>query len=359
MPGQRRSVGSLATSSSLSAVSPDAGQGESSSNDAECMKATLTAIPGDSADLLSDALLGSGATSVVVVEHRPAGAAEQELFEDGSGTSQLWNLCDIIIYFPIEHEDIPGTVVEALDVVGLICPEAADAILIEPVYNEQWVEQIKASYQPLQISNRLHIVPEWSVPTCTDPNAINIILQPGVAFGTGEHPTTRMCLAALEEAEPQLQGATVLDYGCGSGVLALAALLLGARSAVGTDTDPLAVRSAKRNAELNSQEAFTALLCGPSLDDPEPLQQGGYPCNPTFDVVAANILRGPLLELQPRLTQYCRPGGLLLLSGILAEQVPDIRAVYEPHFTDFTVRTEGTAATWACITAIRKDSMSV
>lgn len=136
---------------------------------------------------------------------------------------------------------------------------------------------MQASYVPLRLSQRLYIVPEWdSPPADQTPDAINIILTPGVAFGTGEHPTTRMCLAVLEEKAADLQGARVMDYGAGSGVLALAALKLGAREAVGTDTDPLAVRAAVRNAELNGPEctaAMTVLQCGPSSDDPEPVAQ--------------------------------------------------------------------------------------
>jgi len=145
---------------------------------------------------------------------------------------------------------------------------------------------------------------------------------------------------------------SLIDYGAGSGVLALAALKFGASAAVGTDTDELAVKAARRNALLNSvSERFAVVQCGASLDSPEPLAAAGMPRDMKFDVVAANILRGPLVELQPRLTAYAAPGARLLLSGILADQAPEILEAYAADFDDFEVKTDGS---WACVQAVRK-----
>uniref|UniRef100_A0A383VKK8 ETFB lysine methyltransferase n=1 Tax=Tetradesmus obliquus TaxID=3088 RepID=A0A383VKK8_TETOB len=302
--------------------------------------ATFSAVSGDIAEQLSDCLLGLGAQSVVVQEARAEGQPEQEKFGAEAG---LWDSCQVLAHFPLEHnvDETVAAVQDILELPGL-------SFELEEVVDQEWVEQIKASYVPVQIAEGLYIVPEWSEPA--DPAALNIRLTPGVAFGTGEHPTTKLCLRYL--AGQDLQGCSVCDYGTGSGVLAIAALLMGASSAVGTDTDPLAVRAAEANAGLNGMQGrFSVVGCGANLDDADPLLQLEPSTPRLFDVVVANILRGPLLELQPRLTAYCRPGGRLALSGILAEQAPDVVAAYSPYFEDFQVSTEGS---WALVTARRK-----
>jgi len=329
--------------------------GEGGEGEATCVRAIVPHVPGEAAELLCDALLGLGAQSVVVQEHRAPGAPEQEIYAEPGQEHALWDSCEVVAHFPLEHADVLGTIASAAEV----CEVGVElgSVVVEGVANEAWVSQIKASYVPLRLSRRMFIVPEWdSPPAGQEADAINIILQPGVAFGTGEHPTTRMCLALLEEGEAGLAGARVMDYGTGSGVLALAALKLGAASAVGTDTDPLAVRAAARNAELNGPQcaaAFRVLQCGPSSHDPDPVAEAGLPSRGAFTLVAANILRGPLVELAGRLAHYAAPGGRLLLSGILEEQVPDVRAAYARHFHSFEVRTEGT---WAAVTAVRNDA---
>lgn len=144
----------------------------------------------------------------------------------------------------------------------------------------------------------------------------------------------------------------MVDYGCGSGVLAIACLMLGAARAAGTDTDPLAVRAAARNAGHNGvAAAFTALQCAADLAGAEPLAQAGLPSCSAHDFVAANILRGPLLELAPRLGAYLRPGGRLALSGMLPSQVGDVTAAYAGDFRDFAVREDGG---WALVAAVRR-----
>ncbi len=162
-----------------------------------------------------------------------------------------------------------------------------------------------------------------------EPDAVNLLLDPGLAFGTGTHPTTALCLEWLDGQE--LAGRQVLDFGCGSGILAIAALLLGAERAVGTDIDPQALEASRDNASRNGIEParFPVYL-------PADLPQR------QADVLVANILAGPLVSLAPQLTGLVRPGGLLALSGILAEQAAEVRAAYSAHFDlDPTAEREG------------------
>ncbi|KXZ41329.1 hypothetical protein GPECTOR_547g556 [Gonium pectorale] len=349
----RRQLSSAASATSAGSSPPPA------EIEATCLRCTLRSVSGEVAEELGDMLLAMGAQSVVVQEHRPPGGPEQEIFDDGQ--SRLWDRCDLMAHFPLEA-DVEGTLLLAAEAAGLPADLSQLSFGVEPVANESWVEQIKASYVPLQLSDDLWVIPEWSQPV--DPGATNIVLQPGVAFGTGEHPTTRLCLRELRRlgAGGKLAGAAVCDYGTGSGVLAIAALKYGASRAVGTDIDSLAVKAAQRNGALNGFEppAFSVLQVGGGIDEPEPLAEaapggeaegGGGGKAASFDVVVANILRGPLVELQPRLARYVRPGGLLLLSGILAEQAEEVAAAYASEFGGFEMRTD---AQWALLTATKK-----
>jgi ribosomal protein L11 methyltransferase len=210
-----------------------------------------------------------------------------------------------------------------------------------PALDADWQAAIRATFTPLQVSERLWVVPDWDEPP--DGSAVNVRLQPGLAFGTGEHATTRLCLCWLQAT--LAGGETLCDYGCGSGVLALGGLLLGAQRAIGCDTDPVAVSAAVSNAELNGVAArFQACEIEPGIDAPPPPSLGE---DATYDVVVANILVGPLLELRPRLTQLVRPGGALALSGLLASQAADVIAAYQPHFElPMRVQTDGE---WALV----------
>jgi ribosomal protein L11 methyltransferase len=192
---------------------------------------------------------------------------------------------------------------------------------------------------------------------------VKLILEPGLAFGTGDHPTTRLCLKWLQALHIKANTTTsgtnntvrVMDYGTGSGVLAVAALLLGATTAIGTDVEHLAVRSATQNAALNNvDDRFTALQCGVDLNAPEPMEEQGYPVEErlqAFQIVVANILRGPLVELAPRLAQYAGPNAVLGLSGILETQAPEVIEAYSPWFDNFQVQTE---ESWALVTAVKR-----
>lgn len=192
------------------------------------------------------------------------------------------------------------------------------------------------NFHPMRFGQRLWIVPSWHA--APEPDAVNLLLDPGLAFGTGTHPTTALCLEWLD-AQP-LDGMQVLDFGCGSGILAIAALLLGAEHAVGTDIDVQALEASRDNAGRNGIDParFPLYL-------PEQLPQG------QADVVVANILAGPLVALAPRIIERVKPGGRLALSGILLEQAEEVRAAYTSQFDlDPTAEKDG----WVRITGVRR-----
>jgi ribosomal protein L11 methyltransferase len=198
---------------------------------------------------------------------------------------------------------------------------AAEARVLPPhetyeVADTDWVRATQAQFAPLQIADGFWIVPSWCEPV--DPAAINLALDPGLAFGTGSHPTTRLCLRWL--AAELRAGERVLDYGCGSGILAIAACRLGAGHVVGTDIDPGALAASRTNAARNGVDAtFVA---------PEDIVAG----EAAFDVIVANILANPLQTLAPELAPRVRPGGRIVLSGILAAQADAVIAIYGQWF---------------------------
>ena len=201
------------------------------------------------------------------------------------------------------------------------------------VPDENWVEKSREQFSPIRVSDRLWIVPTWHVPL--DPTAINLVIDPGLAFGTGNHPSTLSCLRWLEHTIRG--GETIIDYGCGSGILAIAALKLGAHRAVGVDIDPSAILVARANAQRNRAAAEF-------LDGSEPLSI-------VADIVVANILANPLKVLAPLLASRCTPGGWLALSGILSSQVGEIEKAYAPWIQfKGTIEVEG----WVCLAGVRQ-----
>jgi ribosomal protein L11 methyltransferase len=201
------------------------------------------------------------------------------------------------------------------------------------VEDDDWVRRSQSQFAPMRVSGRLWVVPSWHAPP--DPGAVNLLLDPGMAFGTGSHPSTRLCLRWLENNVNG--GESVVDYGCGSGILAIAALKLGARSAVGVDIDPEAVAVARRNAERNGVAA-RFLEAGAALDL-------------AGDLVVANILANPLKVLAPVLAQLCDVGAQLALSGILMPQEAELRQAYEPWFA-LEERAEEDG--WLCLSGTRR-----
>jgi ribosomal protein L11 methyltransferase len=194
------------------------------------------------------------------------------------------------------------------------------------------VRASQAQFAPIRISARLWIVPSWHA--APDPDALNIRLDPGLAFGTGSHPTTRLCLRWLDQLVRP--ASSVLDYGCGSGILAIAALKLGARAAVGVDVDPAAVAAARENAARN-EVAARFVSSEVALAHPA-------------DLVVANILANPLIVLAPVLAAHCRPGGRIALAGILAPQADAVSAAYAQWFAMAHFAADDG---WVCLEGVR------
>lgn len=261
------------------------------------------------AETVSDALLAAGALSVSVEDALAGTELETPQFgEPGSPTTPLWERSRVVALFE-PAEDLRKRIVAALKESGLDVPAE---IAFEEVAEQDWVRLTQSQFEPIKISERLWIVPSWHV--APDPTAINLELDPGLAFGTGSHPTTRLCLEWLEETI--VPGVSVLDYGCGSGILAIAAKKLGAGETAGVDIDPAALSAAADNAERND---VTIRL----LPSTAPIEE-------RFDRVVANILTNPLMLLAPVLTARLAPGGRLALSGVLESQAEQVIAAYAP-----------------------------
>ncbi|HPE60540.1 MAG: 50S ribosomal protein L11 methyltransferase [Thiothrix sp.] len=256
---------------------------------------------------LSDLLETAGAASVTLQD-----AADQPLLEPLPGETPLWDHIIVTGLFPAS-QDLTGVLLQ------LELQRAAwslATIRLETLEDRPWVREWMDQFQPMRFGERLWIYPSWTTPP--EDADIKILLDPGLAFGTGTHPTTALCLAWLDGAD--LAGKTVLDYGCGSGILAIAALKLGAAGVLAVDIDPQALQATAENARRNGIEPGTALLT--ALPDECRLQ--------TYDVVIANILANPLVKLAPALLGALRPGGQLALSGILATQEDLIQQAYRP-----------------------------
>ena len=265
------------------------------------------AITPDQAEALEDQLLDLGAVSVTFMD-----AEDQPIFEPDLNTTPLWSHTHLLALF--EADTDPDSLLAHLQRLrGGELPEHQ----VEVIEDQDWERSWMDNFQPMRFGRRLWIVPSWHA--APEPDAVNLLLDPGLAFGTGTHPTTALCLEWLD-AQP-LQGQSLLDFGCGSGILAIAGLLLGAEHAVGTDIDTQALDASRDNAERNgiAAERFTLYL-------PEQLPEE------TADVVVANILAGPLVSLASRITALVKPGGRLALSGILAEQAEEVRAAYSDAF---------------------------
>ena len=267
------------------------------------IQAKLT-LPFEQADEVSDMLMELGALAVSLEDANADSEDEQPLFgEPGmEPESAAWNLNHVVALFrnQQEGEQIFGEIPAELT--------GNTPIHYTEVPQEDWVRLTQSQFEPIPISARLWIVPSWHQPQQID-DRINLVLDPGLAFGTGSHPTTALCLRWLGEFP--LKGQSVLDYGCGSGILGIAALKLGATEAIGVDIDPQAVDSTAYNASNNG----VVMPCG--LPD-FPLAKRQFP------VVVANILSNPLKVLAPSLCNHVEAGGQLVLSGVLARQAEEV-----------------------------------
>ncbi|MEO4047762.1 50S ribosomal protein L11 methyltransferase [Pseudomonas sp. CAU 1711] len=284
------------------------------------------AITPEQAQTYEDALLGVGAVSVTFMD-----AEDQPIFEPDLGTTPLWSHTHLLALFEADT-DATNLVAHLELLTGGALPEHQ----IERIEDQDWERSWMDNFQPMRFGRRLWIVPSWHA--APEPGAVNLLLDPGLAFGTGTHPTTALCLEWLDGQD--LAGCVVIDFGCGSGILAIAALLLGAPQARGTDIDPQALEASRDNASRNgiAAERFPVYLPADMPQQPA-------------DVVVANILAGPLVSLAPQITALVKTGGRLALSGILAEQAEEVRAAYAEAFElDPTAVKDG----WVRISGIRR-----
>ncbi len=264
------------------------------------------------AEALSEALLEHGALSVDLLDADADTPDEQAIFgEPGEPPPGVWQHNRVSALFDTDR-DVAAIFQAAAASIGLTeLPEHR----IETLADNDWVRLTQSQFEPIPISGRLWIVPTWHTPA--DPDAINIVLDPGLAFGTGSHPTTRLCLRWLDNN--LAGGESVLDYGCGSGILAIAAIKLGAVRAVGVDVDAQAVTASRDNAIANHVDHVEFYL-------PNNAPKGIY------DLVVANILTNPLRLLAPLLADATRTGGQIVLSGILEVQAQDVMSIYSQWF---------------------------
>ena len=262
------------------------------------------------AEALADALLEAGALSASIEDADAGTAAETPQFgEPGSVTTPGWDRSRVIALLDA-GADASALVAACAPLAGLV---DIPSFTQEEVAEQNWVQLTQSQFDPIRVSDRLWIVPSWHI--APDPEAIVLVLDPGMAFGTGSHPTTSLCLEWLERTVST--DISILDYGCGSGILAIAAAKLGAKEVLGVDIDLQAVSAAKSNAELNNVSA--------RFEDSTREIKG------QFDIVVANILSNPLKALAPAICAHVRPGGRLALSGILTEQSDDLIEAYSPY----------------------------
>lgn len=286
----------------------------------------IVASTRDASSAIEDALLELGAVSVTLED-----AADQPILEPGVGETPLWDNCIIKALFADDTDTVQtGAQLEELVAQSL-------QLNWQQLEDKDWSQEWKKYFSPVKCGDRLWICPSWIEPP--DANGINLSLDPGLAFGTGSHPTTHLCLRWLDKQD--LVGQTIIDYGCGSGILGIAALLLGAEKVIAVDNDPQALLATRDNAERNNiaQERLITYL---------PDQLPADICGATM---VANILAAPLIELAPRLIAHTEAGGQLCLSGLLEHQID---AVSLPYSEDFVFADAAIESEWAQLSARKK-----
>ena len=273
---------------------------------------------------LEDLMLATGAVAVTLEDN-----ADQPVLEPGVGETPLWQHIRLTGLYRADAD--METVLDAFPSQLLQHANHRVEILEDKDWEREWMQH----YCPMQFGTRLWVCPSWLEPP--EPDAVNLLLDPGLAFGTGTHPTTDLCLRELDAME--LAGVTAVDYGCGSGILAVAALKLGAALALGVDNDPQALVASLDNAQRNGLAAQRLPV---ALPEDVVLAEWQH----RAEVVIANILAGPLMQLSDTLLQFLRPGGTLLLSGLLQTQADELRQ----HYADrITLRIAGEKDGWVCL----------
>jgi ribosomal protein L11 methyltransferase len=278
------------------------------------------------ADAIGDWLEFHEAQAVTFVDSK-----DTPMYEPKPGEVLLWPDTRVVGLFDTDQpvNDLCDTLSQS----GLLASD--DKLKLEQLEDKDWIREWMDSFHPMKFGENLWICPSWrDIP---EPDAVNVMLDPGLAFGTGTHPTTALCLEWLDGLD--LAGKTVVDFGCGSGILGVAALKLGASHCVGIDIDPQALIATKENAKRNGvADQFDVYL-------PEHQPQLNA------DVAVANILSGPLIELRQVITDFCKTDGLLVLSGILAEQVESIEQAY---LSDFQLEASKVNGDWARVSGQKR-----
>ncbi|MDP3677676.1 MAG: 50S ribosomal protein L11 methyltransferase [Methylotenera sp.] len=281
------------------------------------------------ADLISDTLMALGALSAIIEDANAETIDEQPIFgEPGDPPPGIWqqNLVSALFDECVDVSDMVARLQHQTKLSNL-------QYSTEIIQEQDWVRATQSQFDPIKITDNLWIVPTWH--SSPNPDAINIILDPGLAFGTGSHPTTHLCLAWLTQTVTA--DASVLDYGCGSGILAIAAKKLGAGHVVGTDIDAQAIQSSLYNAEQNAVTTY--------------FYHASQYQSQEFDIVVANILSSALSVLAPALAKSCKAGGKIALSGILREQESAVSAIYAQWFD---MESPQTMDSWVLLTGTKK-----
>lgn len=285
----------------------------------------------ENSEAYEDLLLSAGCAAVTFED-----SEDQPIFEPDLGTTPLWSNTTITGLFAAEH-NLEQTLrfltqAHAQLFPAIPTPQIHAEILEDKDWEREWMD----NYHPMQFGRRLWVCPSWK--EIPDPSAVNLLLDPGLAFGTGTHPTTALCLEWLDAQT--LDGQYIIDYGCGSGILGIAGLLLGANKAIGVDIDPQALQATKDNLSRNhlADDILHVFLPENAPTD-------------LADTLVANILAGPLVQLAPTLASLIRPKGKLCLSGLLSAQEEEIRAAYSTWFDlDPVAEKEG----WIRVTGTKK-----
>lgn len=281
----------------------------------------------ETAEKYSDWLSACGAQAVTFID-----AKDTPIYEPLPGDEVIyWNNTVVMGLYDASHD-----MDKVLNYLKGIHPDKGNmAYKLEQLEDKDWEREWMDNFHPMKFGERLWICPSWrDVP---EPEAVNVMLDPGLAFGTGTHPTTALCLTWLDGLD--LTGKTVVDFGCGSGILSLAALKLGAKKVIGIDIDPQALQASLENAKRNNCEDRLELFL--PKDQPEF----------KADVVVANILAGPLRELAPVIIEYVAPGGVLALSGVLEEQAKQLQEIYGQYCTMDAIKVQDE---WVRLSGLRK-----
>jgi len=269
-------------------------------------------ISAQQSDDIEDLLMAIGAQAVTMRD-----GANQPIYEPPLGTTPLWDKVTLVALFDAE-QPLAFQMEQLSALYESEYGQAFPQYKLELVEDKDWIREWMDTFKPMPFGKRLWICPSWLEPE--DPSAVNLKLDPGLAFGTGTHPTTALCLKWLDGQK--IENKTIVDFGCGSGILGIAAMLLGAKSLVGIDIDPQAILASDENTERNDIRKDKVAFF---LPEDAPATQA--------DLVLANILAGPLVELKDAILSYLLPGGQLVLSGILASQAQEVADAYSQACT--------------------------